>query len=276
MTAVRHALEAFGLLVLLGIFRCMPWQMASNVGGWLGRNIGPRLAASRKAKRNLETALPDLADHDVVIQGMWENLGRVVAEYPHLQTIAEKYTIIEGLEHVGEEDQCLFIAAHLGNWELNCLAPLLQEKLEIDITYRAPNNPFVDRILMRMRSPNGMLHAHSKSREGGISLLKAIKAGRHIGILIDQKYNEGVDVPFFGREAMTNPVFVQLAQKHGMKLLPVQNIRLEDGTFKLIVNPAMDLDKPVEAVITDAHMLLESWIKERPEQWLWLHKRWKD
>jgi len=275
MKTLRYFLEAIGLFLLLCVFKCMPWHMASNFGGWIGRTIGPRLAASRKAKRNLEAALPDLKDHDALIVGMWEHLGRVVAEYPHLETIALHHTEIEGLEHIGDGDQCVFIAAHLGNWELNCLAPLLQHDLPIDITYRAPNNPFVDRMLMRMRSPRGILGAHSKSREGGISLLRAVKAGRHIGILIDQKYNQGINVPFFGMDAMTNPVFVQLAQKHKLKLLPVQNIRLEDGEFKLIVNPAMDLDKPVETVISDAHRLLEQWITTRPEQWLWLHRRWK-
>ncbi|MGH1398176.1 MAG: lysophospholipid acyltransferase family protein [Alphaproteobacteria bacterium] len=275
MKSVRYALEGFGLLILFCVFRCLPWRVASGFGGWIGRVVGARLAASRKAKRNLEAALPDI-DADDVICGMWDNLGRVVAEYPHLKTIAAEHTVIEGGEHIKDGDRCLFIAAHLGNWELNCIAPMLQRDLQIDITYRAPNNPFVDRMLMRMRSQGGRLRAHAKSREGGMSLLKAIKAGRHVGILIDQKYNEGVDVPFFGREAMTNPIFVQLAKKHGLKLIPVQNIRLEDGSFKLIVNPAMDLDKPLEDVIADAHGLLEGWISERPEQWLWLHRRWKD
>ena len=131
------------------------------------------------------------------------------------------------------------------------------------------------------RSVGGQISGHSKSSAGGKGLMKSLKSGHCAGILIDQKYNEGLSIPFFGIEAMTNPVFVQLAQKYKCALVPIRNERLEGTNFRLNVYEPIeifdsnDAPRPIEDVIKDAHALLESWITERPEQWLWLHRRWK-
>ncbi|MEM7650699.1 MAG: lysophospholipid acyltransferase family protein [Pseudomonadota bacterium] len=287
-TQIRYALEALGLSILLLIFKIMPAHWASNIGGWVGRNIGSRLAASRKARRNLERALPDLSEQrkDEIIAGMWDNLGRVMAEYPHLETLALDYTDIEGEEHmrIGLENPrgAIFFGAHFGNWEINTIAALTQFDEKVAPTYRAPNNPWSDKLLMRTRTLNGTLDAHSKSRQGGKGMIDDLKAGKSLGILIDQKYNEGVSVPFFGLEAMTNPFFVQLAQKYKASLVPLCNRRLDNGRFSLTFYPALEVmnkdcsARAVDEVIKDAHSLLEEWIEDKPEQWLWLHRRWKD
>ena len=288
---VRYCLEAFLLSLLLLIFRLMPAHSASDVGGWLGRTIGPKLAASRKARRNIERALPKLDEtrQKEIVTGMWDHLGRVIAEYPHLKTLAAQTDII-GEEHLEAALQnpngAIFFGAHLGNWEINAPAILLQYNKAIDISYRAPNNPWSDAVLSYIRSMNGRISAHAKSAQGGKGMMGAIKSGGGLGILIDQKYNEGLSVPFFGMEAMTNPFFVQLAQKYGCALVPIRNIRnpegLDPASFSLtIYEPiaALNADgskRAIEDVIKDAHALLEGFIKDTPEQWLWLHRRWKD
>lgn len=113
-------------------------------------------------------------------------------------------------------------------------------------------------------------------------MMETIKQGGILGILIDQKYNQGLNVPFFGHPAMTNPFFVQLAQKYGAPLVPIRGIRLENGGFCLKIYPPVPTledngtPRPIENVIQQAHTLLAGWIREKPEQWLWLHRRWKD
>ncbi|MGB0720717.1 MAG: lysophospholipid acyltransferase family protein, partial [Bdellovibrionales bacterium] len=238
---------------------------------------GPRLAASRKAYHNLERALPE-GDYDTIIAGMWDNLGRVICEYPHLARIARERVRIEGLENLPDPSagNVIFISAHMANWEINCAAPLVQLGLAVDVTYRAPNNPYVAAILEKIRSFGGRLQAYPKSRSGGRALMKAVREGRNIGILIDQKYNEGVEASFFNQPAMTNPIFVQLAQKFDLPLIPIQIVRVEGAHFRLIIHPALDVQGVAESdIITQAHTLLEGWIREKPEQWLWLHRRWK-
>lgn len=287
LKSLRYGLEALGLGIMFVVFRVLPASVASSLGGWLGRSIGPNLAASRKAKRNLARALPELdaAAQDATIAGMWEHLGRLVAEYPHLETLALDQTHILGLENLqGALDNpkgAIFFGAHLGNWEINGAAVLLQCGRPAALSYRAPNNPWVDAMLMRARTLGGQIPAFSKSRQGGKHMIDTVKNGRALGILIDQKYNQGLEVPFFGMAAMTNPFFVQLAQKYGCALVPIRNQRLDGAEFSLTVyEPLKVLDedgtpRPVEEVIAEAHSLLEKFIRETPEQWLWLHRRWK-
>lgn len=288
MMSLRYFLEAAFLSAILAVFKRIPAQRASAIGGYIGRTIGPRLAASRKARRNLDKALPELgpAVKDKIIAGMWDNLGRIIAEYPHLEKLGRERTLIEGREKLEEAltegKGAICFGAHLGNWEINSAACLTQMGLAVDLSYRAPNNPRVDRLLMRARSLGGRLKAYPKSRSGGKNMMEAVRSGRILGILIDQKYSAGLSVPFFGHEAMTNPFFVQLAQKYKCPLIPIRNVRLNAAQFKLVIYDPIDVfeddgtPRTFESVIAEAHRMLEGWIRETPEQWLWLHRRWKD
>ncbi|MDH5721874.1 MAG: lipid A biosynthesis acyltransferase [Alphaproteobacteria bacterium] len=285
--SLRYTLEGFGLSLLFYFFKILPPQTASNIGGWLGGTIGPKLAASRKAYHHLSMALPDTTKEEQkkIIRGMWENLGRVIAEYPHLETISREYTTIEGAEIfenlLTRKQPAIFIGPHMANWEVNCMAAYTQLNNPIDITYRAPNNPWTARLLEKARTLNGKLKAYQKSQESGIHIMRAMKENHMIGILIDQKYNEGLEAEFFGMPAMTNPIFVKLCQRFKCPLVPVRNIRQDGCHVKLkIYDPIPVFDekgnpREIIDVIEDAHRLLESWITENPEQWMWLHRRWK-
>lgn len=287
MKKTRYIIEALLLRILFVFFKCLPPQTASNVGGFIGRTIGPRMAASRKAYRHLQTALPekDKNAQRVIIKGMWDNLGRVIAEYPHLKKLSTDYTEIHDL--TGEQSAlhsdgaAVFIGAHLANWEINCIASYTQLDLPITLTYREPNNPMVAKLLEKSRTLNGQLTALPKSRKSGKKLLQTLKNAKTLGILIDQKYNEGIEVPFFGHSAMTNPVFVQLCQRYKCPLIPVRCERIKGCHFKLTAYPAIPtLDEqgkplPTQDVINAAHKHIEKWIRQRPEQWLWVHRRWK-
>ncbi len=288
MKKIRYFFEALFLQLLFIFFSLVSPAKASDIGGWLGRIIGPRLAASRKARNNITKALPDVnsKDQDHIIAGMWENLGRVIAEYPHLEKISKEHTTIKNkgrLETLLNENQpIVFFGGHIANWEVNSTALLTQYNKVIALTYRKPNNPWTAKLLDKARTLNGRLPAYPKSRESGKDILRTLKNGEALGILIDQKYNEGLEIPFFSLPAMTNPIFVQLCQKYRCPLVPVRNERIKGCEFRLTPYPPLvlfnndDTPRPVEDVIKDAHTLIETWIKEKPEQWIWLHKRWKD
>ncbi len=283
ITFIRYAFEALLVGALFLVFRLLPLDAASAIGGFVGRSVGPKLAASRKAQRHIRNVFPDKPDGEVnaIITGMWDNLGRVMAEYPHLKTIATQRLTVKGEEYVSDTLKqakgAVFYCLHMGNWEVPPAYMAHEFGADIHLMYRAPNNPWVDKMIHYWRTTGGaLLTAHSKSRAGGQGAMKAIRSGAALAILIDQKYNEGINVPFFGMDAMTNPFFVKMARKFDVPLIPATICRTQGANFELTVRPPMDIvDRSDEEIVTAAHNILEEAIIRTPEQWLWLHRRWR-
>lgn len=279
MKKLRYISEAILVYTLMFIFRILPVDTASNCGGFIGRNVAYRLSVTRKAKRHIVNSLhtnPDEANR--IAYGMWDNLGRLFAEYPHLPELYMTKSELVGVENLGElttltTSPAIFFSGHLANWEIS--APSLRQKnIDVDLIYRAPNNPYVKTILDKCRSMDGTLKTYPKSAQGMRQVMMALKQGRRIGILIDQKYNQGIEVPFFGQPAMTSLAFIQLAKKFNCPLIPVQVERIKGANFRVTIHKPMDLSKDDQTLITEAHTMLENWIRQSPAHWLWLHKRW--
>ena len=209
-------MRLYALTFFYFIFRILPVDIASGLGGNIARLIGPKLAVSRKAKLHLSRSLPD-EDHAKIIQDMWENLGRVMAEYPHLKYISKYRTSVESIEILEDirDDGIggMLYTGHLANWEVCGSAADILLNLQLDVIYRAPNNPYVDKLLNKARSHKGRLKTIPKSREGAKQIIKSLRKNRHIGILIDQKYNEGIEVNFFGQPANDKPCLHRTSPK---------------------------------------------------------------
>jgi KDO2-lipid IV(A) lauroyltransferase len=287
---LRYLLEYALARLAFAVFGALPLDAASALGGRLGRLIGPRLALSRRARDNLVLAMPELsrAEHESVVAAMWEHLGRVLAEYPHLGALrlydGDGRVEVIGAEHVDalRDDGIggIFFSGHIGNWEIASLGAT-QRGMPVVHVYRTANNPRIDRLIRRARAPIGGEH-HPKSARGMRALVGALRRGEHLGMLVDQKYNEGIAVPFFGREAMTAPALAELALRYRVPVVPVRVERLAGARFRLTVLPPLDLpdsgdrEADVRAAMRRVNALFEEWIRARPEQWLWLHRRWPD
>jgi Kdo2-lipid IVA lauroyltransferase/acyltransferase len=281
MKKMRYIGEHLFLLILHGICRIMPWTWASKIFGITAACLGSRMAINRKAMRHIMAALVCNEEKArVIAKGHWNNLGRVMAEYPHLKTIATHHVTFRGLEHLirlrDDGKGGILFGAHLGNWEVIPHALLHHTGLAMHPVYRAPNNPYVDKRLHAYRAPKGSLTPYSKSRQGMVGMVKALKSGEHLGLLIDQKYNEGVEANFFGIPAMTGTAFIELAIKYDCPLVPIRCIRENNGFIIEACTPIATKNREVMDVLNDAHALLEKWIKQYPDQWLWLHRRWKN
>jgi KDO2-lipid IV(A) lauroyltransferase len=279
-------------LIVFGAFayRLLPVAAASALGGWLGRLVGPRLGVTKRARINLRRALPELgaAGERRAMREMWDNLGRVIAEYPHL----DAFRIYEPggrVEFVGEEHvlpllaagtPIIFISAHFGNWEIPTMAAT-QRGLAIAEVYRAANNPWVDRLIHRYRGTVGS-ELIPKGTVAARRSIAALREGRHLAILVDQKMNDGIAVPFFGRDAMTAPAVAQLALRFGCPILPARVERLKGARFRLVLSPPIDVPRSGDrhadtlAIMAAVNREIESWIRARPGMWLWLHRRWPD
>lgn len=282
---------AWGARLALKLFAILPLDRASAFGGWIACKIGPRLGVHRTAKANLKLALPErIAEHEHILQGMWNNLGRVLAEYAHLGNIhistpdtAGEIEIV-GAEHlVAVRDSAkpaIFFSAHFGNWEVMSIAgmhygiPLVQ-------VYRAANNPLTEEILQNLRKPVGGQHV-PKGMQAARELLKALKRNECLAMLVDQKLNTGRAVPFFGHDAMTATAIAELALRTGCPVVPIHSERLgKSARFRVIIETPIrlentgDKERDIDSALLLINRKLEEWIRRNPEQWFWVHKRWK-
>jgi len=225
-----HPVQALAAVVVYTLLRVLPLNMASAVGGWLGRTVGPRLSISSRAVKNLTNAFPEKTPGEIagIVRGMWDNLGRVTAEYPHLGEINvyDPKGIVEsvGVENVDllREDgrPGIFFSAHFGNWEILPLGAT-QRGVPLDRVYREANNRLVEWLYRHGRATvEGALIP--KGPAGARKLLRSLKKGRHIAMLVDQKMNDGIPAPFFGREVMTAPALAEMALRYDCPVVPAR------------------------------------------------------
>jgi len=272
-----------------GAFALLPPDWASALGGAIGRLIGPHLGISNRARHNIKRAFPELSESDVahVVVRMWDNLGRVAAEYSHLRNIRvfEPGGRVEthGFEHmdraVASGRRMIIFSGHIANWEIGMLAAV-QYGISVAQIYRAANNPLVDRMITRFRGDAGELIP-----KGAVAARRAIatlRRGAHLTMLADQKMNDGIQVPFFGRPAMTASALAALALRFNCDVLPARVERLDGARFRLTVFPPLPLPRTGDshadaaALMAQVNAILERWIRDRPEQWFWVHRRWPD
>jgi len=282
MKKIQHLVEVLLLRWLFSAFRFLPLDLASALGGFIARAVGPFFSAHKTAIKNLADYLPEKtqAARRKILSGMWDNLGRVAAELPHLpgNKLVNRVTLHgeENLPKLGEA--ALFFSGHIGNWELLPSIPY-RRGLGITIVYRHANNALVDKIIADLRASQSddMI---AKGPRGAFKLAKTLKRKKSICMLVDQKMNDGISVPFFGRAAMTAPAIAQLALHYDLPIIPARVVRMKGANFEISVYPPLayektgDADKDMLTIMTAINTMLEGWIRERPEQWFWVHKRW--
>ncbi len=288
MTSLRHGAEAALFFFFMAIFRLLGLDRASALGGWIGRNVGPSLRSDRTARVNLAAAFPDKpqAERDAIRMAMWDNLGRVVAEYPHLEKFSphgdDPRILFEFRTELTPEKAkgvaLMFLSGHFANWEM---MPILANQLGYEgaTVVRPPNNPLVARYVERQRGlagPKAQIAKHSAVRR----MIAFLRDGKALYMLVDQKNDEGLAAPFFGRDAMTTPAPAALALKLGAKILIAANKRLDGARFQVTVHsgpeftPSGDEAADVQALTEIITARIEEMVRENPGQWLWIHRRW--
>jgi Kdo2-lipid IVA lauroyltransferase/acyltransferase len=296
MAAVRPAAEkvagASVLLLLRGVRR-LDRVKVSNFAARLMRNVGPLLPEHRIGRANLRAAYPEKSDAEIeaILRGVWDNLGRVTVEFAHIDRLADgdpwHRTFIEydagsierflGLREDGKP--ALVFAAHLANWELPALISAA-DGLETSVLYRRPNLGAVADAIFALRAGQ-MGELVPTSMFAPIQLARALDAGRHVAMLVDQHYGKGVEVNFFGRRCLANPLMALLAREAECAIHGTRVIRIENGRFRAEVTepivPARDAKGKidVQGTMQAITSVIEGWVREYPDQWLWLHRRWR-
>ncbi|MBI1328051.1 MAG: lauroyl acyltransferase [Alphaproteobacteria bacterium] len=272
---MKYLAEALLVYLFYGFFRLMPVGLASALGGFIFASVGPLFGVSKHALNNLDIAFPEKSavEKKIILKEMWEHLGRTLAEYPHLPYIVKNHVELSGLENIPKQEPVIFLSGHIGNWEILPLF-LANVGYNMGVVYRAPNNPHVDKLLLNIRSYEGRIESFNKSRRGTMEMLRHLQGPGSVGLLVDQKFNKGEPIPLFGKPAMTALTFMDMARKANAPVIPFRSERLQGHKFRLSFYPPVNLEGENAEIMTGVHHLLEDWIKERPPQWLWLHKRW--
>ena len=285
---LRYGAEAAVFFAFMALFRVIGLDRASRLGGWIGRNIFPLLPPDRIARANLALAFPQKSrdECDEIRRVMWDNLGRVVGEYSHLDAFSPKgedprigYSFPPGISIESlTAKPLLFLSGHFANWEM---MPILAHQLGIDIAalVRPPNNPYVADWVARQRRINGpatFIAKHNAARP----MLAQLRSDKSLCMLVDQKLREGIAVPFFGHDAMTTPAPAALALRTGAQVVIASNRRLPGARFHVTVHEVLDFtasgddDKDTLALTALITAQIENIIRDEPGQWLWIHKRW--
>ncbi|MCA8926451.1 MAG: lauroyl acyltransferase [Alphaproteobacteria bacterium] len=285
-------LEYALLRSLFGLLGLLSPEQASNLGGWVARTIGPRIPASNRIRRNLALAMPELgpAECEAIVRACWDNLGRIFGEMPHLDAITgddrvelDPATLDRLWAAKGEGRAMIFVGAHLSNFEVFGRVAA-RSGFPQALIYRRANNPLVDAYFRRMRGPD--LQLFPKSLDGFRAIQRVMAAGGNLGMLIDQKLNEGIAVPFFGRPAMTTPAPSQMAMRFRAVVVIGYAERMGPARYRLHAE-VIDLPQPADRSVKarkaadyEATALLnrriEAQIRAQPGNWFWLHRRWPD
>ncbi|MGA8651306.1 MAG: lipid A biosynthesis lauroyl acyltransferase [Xanthobacteraceae bacterium] len=281
---------------LLSAIKRLDRRRTANFIGALMRRIGPLLPEHRVGRENLRTAFPQKSEAEIerILGAVWDNLGRIAVEFAHLDEFCiadfgrqtpdvitysletkERYDSMAASGHA-----ILGFAAHLANWEL----PAVVAKTlgtNAAILYRRPNIAAVSDIIVKMREPL-MGELIPNGLAAPLQMARLARSGAHVGMLVDQHYTKGVEVIFFGRRCMANPLIAQLARQTGCPIHGLRVIRNPDGNSFVAeiteaVVPARDAEGEIDLAGTMQAItsVVEGWVREYPEQWLWLHRRWR-
>jgi len=282
-------------IALLRFTRLFDPIRTANLFAWITRRIGPLLRENRIGRANLTAAFPEKSPQeiDAILAGVWDNLGRVAAEFAHLDHIwaydrahpdrsrieipERTHELFAQLRTDGKP--ALIFASHLGNWELPALAATAHG-LDAAVLFRRPNIAAADRAIHELRAVKmGQLIAAGP--DAPFRLAQALQQGLHVAMLVDQWFTRGVEVTFFGRKTTANPTLARLLRQIECPIHGVRIVRLPGHRFRAELSEeippvrdasgAIDVQGTMQAITT----VVEGWVREHPEQWLWLHRRWR-
>ena len=295
MTATRPSLsqdliwrlEALAYGLYAALVRLFPIDAVSDFGAYVFKRLGPLTSTHRVAEINLRIAFPQADDREIqrLLEAQWDAAGRWAMEFPILDKIIADPARVEvvnqdRLTEISQSDRpVVFISGHFSSFEI-MPAVIIHSGVTCQITYRATNNPYVDEAIKLSRFRYGVRLFAPKGGDGARELLRALARGESVALMNDQKFNGGVAAPLFGVMAHTAPGPSSFALRYGVPLQPMSVQRTHKARFRVVVHDPIHLDNTgdrnadIEAGVRKVNAFMEDRIRERPEEWFWVHKRW--
>lgn len=280
-------LEALAFDVVIGFARTLPVDVVSDFGAWFFKSFGPLTSAHRVAEVNLRIAFPHASDAQVasLLAAQWDNTGRTFLELLIMDRIIRSPDRVEVVgghrfdEIVANQEPVVFVSGHFANFEV-MPAAIVNSPVQCQITYRAMNNPHVEKRVRDYRFRYGVRYFAPKGGDGARELLAALARGDSVALMNDQKFNGGIAAPFFGLTCHTAPGPSRLALRFNTVLQPMSVQRKHKARFRVVVHEPIRLEHTgdnaadIEAGVRKVNAFVEERVRERPAEWFWTHKRW--
>ena len=286
MRKIIYFIEFILIKILFIIFKLIGYKFSSNIGFLIGMIFGPLFKSKKQIIKNLEKAnIQKKQNPKKIASNVLGNYGRIFAEYVHLENFRndklKKYISIEGHEHLNylkkSKKKAIFISGHFNNFELMAMQ-IEKVGIELAAIYRPLNNIFLNKTMEKIRTENICKNQIKKGRAGSREIIKNVKNGKSIAIMIDQRVREGEKVNFFNHLATTTTIPAQLIKKYDCELVPVYIERIKNNYFKMFVSKPIKINnkKSIIEITEFLNNLLERMILRNVDQWIWTHNRWKD
>lgn len=282
-------LEGLAFAGFVGTMRLLGLERASALGGWLLRRLGPHTGVHRTVQRNLRITFPEMApdERERLARDQWEQTGRSFAEtavMDQLTPASGRIDIVgmERLEAIRDSGRAVvFVTGHFANFEVMA-AVLMHVGVKCQITYRAANNPYVDRQIRAARARYGVTLFAPKGEDGAREILAGMQRGESVALMNDQKFSEGPQVEFFGQSVNAAPGPTRLALRFGTDLTPLSVERLPGVRFRFTCHEPIQLERTgdrasnIRAGVQAVTRFIEAQVRQHPVDWFWVHRRWPD
>jgi len=286
MKIIKYFLQFLVIIIMFSIFKILRLKISSALSGKLFEKIGPLFRSKKLIHSNLKKAFPNinLENLDKITTLMWNNYGRVFAEYMFIKDFREdksnaKIEIVgqEILEDIKRKNKpVVFISGHLSNFELMAMH-IEKVGIKLSAIYRPLNNLFLNKIMERIRKKYICKHQIKKGIGGMKKLIQLKKLNYSTALMIDQRVSQGIESDFFNQKAFTTTIPAQLVKKFNLPVVPIFIERINNINFKIVVKKPItfDNDETTKSITDELNLILEKMIIYKPEQWIWSHNRWK-
>ena len=286
MRLIKYFFQFLFVIIFFFFFKIIGFKLSSALGGKLFEIIGPLFRSKNLIHSNIKKAIPNIDSTDLnkMTKLMWNNYGRVFAEYMFIKDFrAGKLNSkikIEGQEILNEikkfNKQVVFISGHFSNFELMAMH-LEKTGINLSAIYRPLNNIFLNNIMERIRKKYICKNQIKKGIGGMKKLINLMNSNFSTALMIDQRVTEGIKSDFFNNEASTTTVPAQLIKKFKIPVVPIFIERIDDTNFKITINQPINFtnEMSIKNITDKLNQVLEKMIVRKPEHWIWSHNRWK-
>ena len=286
MKIIKYFFQFILIIIFFSLFKILGLKISSTLGGKIFEIMGPLFRSEKLIHSNIQKAFPNinLKDLNRITKLMWNNYGRVFAEYMFIKDFrlskSNSKIEIEGqeiLERIKKENKpVVFISGHLSNFELMAMH-IEKSGIKLSAIYRPLNNIFLNKIMERIRKKYICKNQIKKGVGGMKKLINLKKNNYSTALMIDQRVSQGIPSNFFNRKALTTTIPAQLVRKYNMSVVPIFIERVENVNFRISIKKPISFNNKtsVKDITDELNHVLEQMIIYKPEHWIWSHNRWK-
>ncbi len=286
MSKIKYFFQFIIIIFMFFIFKILGIRLSSYIGGKIFQFIGPLFRSRKLIESNIQKAFPtiDQQKQNKIIAAMWNNYGRVFAEYMFIKDFRNNQLsnniIIEGkeiLENIKKNNErVVFISGHFSNFELMAME-IEKFGIKIAAIYRPLNNIFLNYIMEKIRKKYICKNQLKKGIGGLKELIKLNKNGHSTALMIDQRVSQGIKSNFFNEKAFTTTIPAQLVKKFDIPIVPIFIERFDEIKFKIKIQKPVYFSKnnSTDSITERLNEILENMILKNPYNWIWSHNRWK-